>query len=498
MKIGKFFKYTAVCILLTLCIMNVTCKDEDDVITLEDSNFDAELEKHQFLLIEFYAPWCGHCKALEPEYKKAAELLREENFGVRLAKVDATENSELTKRFAIQGYPTLKFYSNGQYSDYTGGRTSQDIIQWIKKKSGPPSTEINSVEEVEKFKANGNFVFLYFGSENSEKFKFFNTVASKYEYSFAHSFNEAVKSHYNAQDNIILFKNFDELRNDFDARLTEDAFEAFTDAYSIPIVGRFSERSVEVIFDKNKVGLFYIRSDESAADVAFDEVLRKIAPAYRNKIVFVFSDIKYDIEERLGEYFALTEKDLPHIRITDVVNEQEIKNYILEKKINEENLVQFIHDFLDNKLTPYFKSEPVPETQDEAVYKVVGKTFQDVVINTDKHVLIEFYAPWCGHCENFVPTYEEIAQVFNAESSNVVVAKMDATENEVDGLDISGYPTIQFYKAGDKSNPVNFKGTRGKWEVIDWVKKQIDPAYQKPIRNETAEEKTEEEQKEDL
>jgi len=496
MRIGKFFKYTAVYILLTLCIMNVKSREEEAVITLDDSNFDTEVEKHQFLLIEFYAPWCGHCKSLEPEYKKAAEALREENSNVHLAKVDATENTELAKRFEIQGFPTLKFYSNGKYLDYTGGRKSEEIIQWVKKKSGPPSTEINTVEEVERFKGNADFVFFYFGTENSEKFTFFNSIARKYEFFFAHSFNESVRSHYNAQDKIVLFKNFDELRNDFEGSLTPEDFEAFVDAYTIPTVGRFNERSIDAIFDKNRVGLFYVRSDYSAADVAFDEVLRKIAPAFKNKIIFVVSDIVSDIEERLAEYYGLSEKTLPHLRITNVINDEEILNYVLEKPINEENLVQFIEDFLANKLTPYFRSEPVPETQDEAVYKVVGKTFHDVVINNDKHVLIEFYAPWCGHCKKFAPTYEEIAKVFNSESLNVVVAKMDATENDVDGLDIAGYPTIKLYKAGEKSNPVDYQGKRDKSDVIEWVKKQISPEKEEGATTESNEEEIR--QKEDL
>jgi protein disulfide-isomerase A1 len=485
MQVGKFLKYTAICLLLSLSIFSVKCSDDDFVMVLEDSNFEAKTEKHQFLLVEFYAPWCGHCKSLEPEYKKAAQILKEQNSNIHLAKVDATENMELAKRFEIQGYPTLKFLKNGQFVEYTGGRTAEEIVQWVTKKSGPPSVQLNTVEEVEAFKTSGDFVLVYFGSENSEKFKFFNTIADKYEYSFAHSFVDAVKSHFNAQDRIVLFKNFDELRNDFDGELTENAFENFTDVYAIPIAGRFTERSIDVIFDKNRVGLFYVRSDDSAKDVEYDEVLKRIGPAYRNQFVFVISDIKDELEDRLAEYFGITEKDLPHLRIVNVINEEEIKNYTFDKDLNQDNLEKFLQDFLNNILVPTLKSEPVPETQDEAVYKVVGTTFNDVVINNANHVLVEFYATWCGHCKNFAPVYEEIAKEFNSEKSNVVVAKMDAVENEVDGVNIAGFPTVKLYKAGDKTNPIEYKGGRGKWEVYDWVKEQIDPTYQKPNRGES-------------
>ena len=80
----------------------------DDTVELTQSNFKSMvLDSDEVWMVEFYAPWCGHCKNLAPEYKKAAKALRGI---VRLGHVDMTKHQSVGQPYKVEGFPTLKFF----------------------------------------------------------------------------------------------------------------------------------------------------------------------------------------------------------------------------------------------------------------------------------------------------------------------------------------------------------------------------------------------------
>ncbi len=102
-----------------------------DVVVLTDSNFDDVIYGSKDIwMVELYAPWCGHCKALEPEWNAAATQMKGQ---VKFAKVDADGNKEIARRFGVKSFPTIKYFGHGipksdsTAKDYKGGRTAADI-----------------------------------------------------------------------------------------------------------------------------------------------------------------------------------------------------------------------------------------------------------------------------------------------------------------------------------------------------------------------------------
>lgn len=458
---------------------------EDGVLVLNDDNFDDAISQHSQILVEFYAPWCGHCKALAPEYAKAAKALADAP--VKLAKVDATEAKNLASQFDIKGFPTLKYFKNGKPGDYSGGRTEAEIVGWLNKKIGPPALSVKSEEDLMQLQESHDvFALGVFSSPDSLSAKTFLAAASNDElhtYAVTHDAKVREKLGISAgSDAVVVLKSFDDLRADFAVRegVSEAEVAQFVLANSAPLIQEFSQETSKKIFSsqiQKHVLFFTDKSSSHHAEVV--NSFKEVAGQFKGRALFVNVPVT---EQRILEFFELKASDVPAAVLADLSSESGIKKYPYKGKFAGDAISAFVQDFLDGKLKPHLKSEEFSEADtqgDVAVLK--GTSFNDIIMNNDKDALVEFYAPWCGHCKKLAPTWDELGSHFKNKKDKIVIAKMDATANEIDvpGVAVRGFPTIYFFKGNDKANPVRYEGGRELDDLIEYLEQNVHNTFSK-------------------
>lgn len=467
MKAAALFGF--VCIVCTVVFsQNAPVVElEDHVNVLTDANFNDFISKHEFVLVKFYAPWCGHCKSMAGDYSKVAEDLKEAPY--KIAKLDATVNSATAAKYSVSGYPTLLFFIEGKnYVKYSGGRTKDDIISWIFKKTQPTSQELNSVEEVENFKLTNDVVLVFFGNNGFESY--YTKTKEIDDVVFGHCKVQACLNHYNAKNgSIVLFKNFDNKRNDLAPFFGVRELKSFIENEGLPLVIHYGNQYEKFFKEGRFAALYFIYNRQESDSELFEKIATEVAPKLKSqfKLKTVLTDIETDNEKKLGETILIAKREqLPLIKIVDT--RVKAKRYLFTSKLNSANIIDFANKWFKNRIPAEIKSEDVPEVQGPVV-KIVGKTWKEIVHDKSKDVLVKYYAPWCGHCKEIAPIYEDLAKKLNPLNPNLIIADIDATANEFE-FEIGSYPTIHFFPASTKKLEA-FKGERNIAGFVEFLEK---------------------------
>ncbi|OQR92802.1 protein disulfide-isomerase [Achlya hypogyna] len=476
----RVFGTLSTLMLLGVAAVRGAIEEEDDVLVLTDDNFEDAIKSHESLLVEFYAPWCGHCKSLAPEYAKAAKALKEHEPPLRLAKMDATAHTKYSEKYGVNGFPTLKFFKGdldaSAVKAYDAGRTADDIEKWVVKKSGPAVKVIESAADLTKLtEANDVVVIAHIDAATGNKKDLLEKVADSEDIAVVVATTDASIHADLESGGVVLLKKFDDKKAVYNGEFTKAGISAFIKEHHKPLVMTFSQEKASQIFGGDVDVHLLVFSDESKDyhETVLESVTEAAADT-KGKILHVVIPFS---ESRIVEYFGLKEADLPSLVLVNMGGGMKkypypIKADELTEKLSGAELKAFESKYLAGDLKPTLKSAEPFDDSEEAVKVISGKEFDSRVMDTDKDVLLEFYAPWCGHCKSLAPKYEELAEAFS-EVDSIVIAKMDATENEIDHpkVDVKGFPTIIFFPANDKANPITYEGAREVEGFTDFLKK---------------------------
>jgi len=195
--------------------------------------------------------------------------------------------------------------------------------------------------------------------------------------------------------------------------------------------------------------------------------IRKVAKEYADK--FVFAVASKSANQKEVDDFGLPKGENPFA----IHNVKKNHKFPAADLFSGDSLKAHLASFIANKLEPYVKSEPVPESQPEdGPVVVVGKNFDEIVLDSNKDILLEAYAPWCGHCKTLEPKYKELAQKMQKYGDTLTIAKVDATANDLPPkFAVSGFPTIFFIPANKKDSPLKYDGAREVNDFVTYIKK---------------------------
>lgn len=462
---------------LILAALTASCwAAEEDVFEWGDGDFAEELRRHDNTLVMFYAPWCGHCKQLKPEYAKAAELLRGNDPPITLAKVDCTEAGKDTcNKYSVNGYPTLKIFAKDEMvNDYNGPREATGISKYMRAQVGPASKELETLDVFTEFLDSEEVsVIGFFENQDVSLYSVYHAVAKKLreKFRFGHTLSSEILKKEGYKDNVVIYR----------PKLLQNKFEPNTLVYT----GDDTATELGEFVKQNYYGLVGLRTRDNVEAfkkplvVAYYNVdyvknpkgtnywrnrVRKIAKDFPEYTFAIAS--KDEFQNELNEYDVdYVKGDKPIVLVRDERNQK----FILREDFSLETFEKFMKDLQADALEPYQKSEPIPE-QTGNVKIAVAKNFDEIVTNNGKDTLVEFYAPWCGHCKKLEPIYEELAEKLAKEE--VAIVKMDATANDVPfPYEVRGYPSLYWAPKNAKDSPQKYEGGRKLEEFIEYIAK---------------------------
>ncbi|KAK9794381.1 hypothetical protein WJX73_002547 [Symbiochloris irregularis] len=484
-------------VLLSLTIQLASAKDyedadvdETDVLILTDDTFEKSITDNKFLLAEFYAPWCGHCKALKPHFAAAASILKAHDPPVALAKVDATVETKLGQRFSLEGYPTLLWFVDGKQQPYSGGRTAEDIVLWVQKRTGEPAETVKTASDFETATVGSKPVLLgYFSKfEGPDHAAFRKLALDNDDVDFIQTTAE------------VAFMLAEKLPpwTEFTAATQDQIFGSGIDLQVIVLGSRKQLQATSSVMQAIQAAHAEALLLPPSGDIelawlpkylqrpAFvDKLISRARPRLiyhaSLRVIFVTSPLESTEAASVAKFFDAN-SSASEAQVF-ALNNKSGKRYKLREPVSKKSLLSFIDGVAAGKLTPEYRSQPVPSYRGRKgeVVTVVGKSFDDIVLDPEQDVLLEVYSANCGHCKALAPTWQKLAKQLRKVAS-VTIAKMDGTANEHAYLgDVTGFPYLVLYPANDL-DPVQYEGDRSIQSLRQFLKENAAIPYSVLVR----------------
>jgi len=480
---NKSFSWIIFSLFLFICLVSsnpVEIQKMEEVLILRSMNFDKALKNNQKLLVLFHAPWCYQCRTFFPEFQRTAKILKDEGYRIALGAVDVNFETELMLTHKVTEYPTLKFFFNGNYvEDYNGGRSTQDVINWIIKKTDHPCIAISNPEQLERLRFSNELIAIFWGNSNSSHFNIYETISREFsDIPFVFTTSTEIKKRFvpEGKNFITLIRSFEEPIINFNQDLTKDNLRVFIQKNKDPKVSVFNEKYAKLVFGDKKPLLFVlIDGKDKETNNNVWETMIKVSEKLGGKILLSIVYKESEWGTRLTSQFKSANLSLPFVAILKPLSNYTQK-YISKEILTQDNIIKFYESFVSDKLHPFYRSEPVPTINNGTILKAVGSTFEKIVMDKTKDVFVLLHAPWCQHSKATYVVLKDLADHVQP-ISDLIIVKIDATANDIEGLNIKTIPYLLFYPSNDKKNPIKYEGDRTFDPLWEWLRSVLTVSY---------------------
>lgn len=334
------------------------------VIDLDESNFEAALGAIDFLFVDFYAPWCGHCKRLAPELDEAAPVLAGLSEPIVVAKVNADKYRKLGSKYGVDGFPTLMLFIHGVPIEYTGSRKADQLVRNLKKFVAPDVSILESDAAIKNFVENAGTsfpMFLGFGVNESLIAEYGRKYKKRAWFAVAKDFSEDIMVAYDFDKVPALvaihpkYKEQSLFYGPFEGNFLED----FVRQSLLPLVVPINTETLKMLNDdERKVVLTILEDDSDENSTQLVQILRSAASANRD-LVFGYVGIK-QWDEFVETFDVSKSSQLPKLLVWDRNEEYELVDGSerLEEGDQASQISQFLEGYRAGRTTKKKVSGP--------------------------------------------------------------------------------------------------------------------------------------------
>jgi protein disulfide-isomerase-like protein len=544
---------------LLLLALGAAAAASPEVLRLDADSFEPSIASRPFVAVAFVAPWCAHCKRLEPEWRAAASKLAARGRNIALATLDTTAgdaNAALAARHDVRGFPSIRIFRDGDLQSaeaYEGPRAADGVVATLERLEASAEMSLATPSEAEAFVRSSPVVVLGVldGSveEDAPLARAFGAAARAFAgdpddpddwqsvpfgvvalptlvperttRSFANALKEDGRGPARRGD-VLVYRAFDARVSRFrfaDAssgraiapRDRRRALERFVASRAMPRVATLdrdprSRSTLRRVFaDPGPKAIGF--ADDEARRREMAETMARVAEQAEREASESESESESesvddeDARRRTPRFvvgvaaenanalafFDVDPKRLPAVVIHDTRTDA---RYVLHDATDADALTEWLAAFRAGTLAPTVRSagdgdgargagatppeaEAAPSAASAAI--LVAKGFRNAVAGAEAPAvtLIQFHAPWCGHCESFAPTYNAVAAAFrDDEDARVVTFDADANDVPDPRFDVKGFPAVRLYRKSDDSVHA-YEGARTEKALIEFVRKHV-------------------------